>query len=312
MKKTLSLLLCAIIMISAFGGVLSAGTPALTAQAAVSGKISTKERNSFYHQSAFIGSSIGVGQKMYFDSKGKKYLGKPVMMVRGCYSFYNDKKKLKKWMITYKGKPMQAKNAVKKSKVKRVFIAMGTNDFRGNANVVYKDYVAYIKGIRKENPNVVIFIESTTSVTANKQKKYLNSKNIKKLNDMMKKYCKSQKNMYFVDVSSKMNDKKGNLKKKYASDGYCHLTPAAYKLWTSELTKYTDSLLLAEKSAKSAVQTAERTRNEWWYNRAKQLVGALESSAVKDGLVSRLSRVTPITTAAEPDEESSSEIPVSQ
>ena len=96
---------------SAFGAVTIVSTPSVYAEE--TGKITKKERNAFYHQSGFIGSSIGVGQRMYFNSQGKNYLGHPVMMVRTCYSFYNDKHNRPKWLITYKGKPMQAKKAVK-------------------------------------------------------------------------------------------------------------------------------------------------------------------------------------------------------
>ncbi len=168
---------------------------------------------------------------------------------------------------------------------------MGTNDFHGNANVVYKDYVEYIEGIRKANPKVVIFIESTTSVTSNHQGKYLNSKNIKKLNDKMKTYCSKHKDMYFVNVSSKLNDKKGHLLKKYASDNYCHLTMAAYRIWTNQLVKFTDKLMLKEAEAKAAVAAAQKSKTEKKVKEAKKLVNKLEKSTVKSSLLKKLKKI---------------------
>ena len=305
MKRGFALLLCFIIAISASTAVMTADaditsavqSTAVAKKKAAKKKISKKERNKFYSQSAFIGSSIGVGQRMYFDSKGDGYLGNPKMLVRGCYSFYNDKRKLSKWMITYKGKPMQARYAVKKCKCKRVFIAMGTNDFHGNADVVFDDYVEYLKGIRKTNPKVVIFIESTTSITSSRQGKYLNSRNVRKLNEKMKDYCNKHKDMYFVDVSSKLNDKNGHLKKKYASDNYCHLTFEAYKIWTDELTKYTDKLMLKEKAAEKAVKAAEKSRKPKAIKKAKKAVKALDSSTFKNKLRKRIKKIKPVTTA---------------
>ena len=300
MKKSVILFLSLVMLVCSCAGSITANADTESIVSASSTaekkdakkpKVTKKQRNGFYKRAAFVGSSIGVGQKSYFERQGKNYLGKPKMLVRGCYSFYNDKHKRKKWMVTYGGKPMQAKAAIKKSKCKRVFIAMGTNDFRGNADVVYKDYVEYLKGIRKANPKVVIFIESTTSVTKKRQGKYLNSKNIKKLNKKMAAYCKKQKDMYFINVSSKRNDKKGNLKKKYASDNYCHLTDGAYKIWTEEMIKFTDKLILQERAAKKAVVTAEKEKTEDAYSKAKELVDGLEKSTVKDNFNKRLKAI---------------------
>ena len=304
MKKFLSAFLAVIIAVSAFGAVVNASANneallSITRQAlegSKTKKITSKQRKAFFKKSAFIGSSIGVGQKMYFDSEGYKTVGKPTMLVRGCYSFYNDKHARSKWLIRYNGKAMPAKKAVKKCKCKRVFIAMGTNDFHGNADVVYKDYVEYIKGIRKANPKVVIFIESTTSVTASHQGKYLNSRNIKKLNNKMKQYCKDHKDMYFIDVSSKLNTKNGHLKKKYASDNYCHLTMSAYKIWTKELVKYTDKLMQKESAAKKAVKAAEKSKSEKKVQEAKKLVNKLEKSTVKSNLNKRIKKIKVKTT----------------
>lgn len=300
MKRIITITLAIILMISACmpaATVSAADTAQKTVSAAKTTKaakkevVTKKQRDGFYKRSAFVGSSIGLGQKYYFNRQGKNYLGSPKMLVKGCYSFYNDKHRVSKWMITYKGKNMQAREAIKAAKVKRVFISMGTNDFVGDANKVYKDYVDYLKGIRKMNPTVVIFIESTTSVSAARQGKYLNSRNIAKLNKLMAEYCKKNKDMYFIDVSSKLNDKNGHLKRKYASDNYVHLTDSAYKIWTNQMIKYTDKLILKERAAKKAVAKAEKSKKEADVTAATNLVNALELSTVKDELTARLKAI---------------------
>lgn len=287
-------------IMSACGAVISANaqsendiyvTGSASLKAAKKPKVTKKQRLGYYKNAAFIGSSIGLGQRTYFKGGGKKYVGSPVMLVRGCYSFYNDKHKRKDWMVTLDGTPMQARFAVKAAKVKRVFIAMGTNDFHGSAESVYKDYVEYVKGIRKTNPKVEIFIESTTSVAAARQGKYLNSKNVAALNEMMAEYCKKCRDMYFIDVSSKMNDKKGNLMRKYTSDNYVHLTNDAYELWTKEMVKFTNKLILKQRAAKKAVKKAEKSRRKDDVKAAKAKIKKLEKSTLKKSLLGRVKKI---------------------
>ncbi|MBQ9516797.1 MAG: hypothetical protein IJR60_01805 [Eubacterium sp.] len=251
-------------------------------------KISDAARNKFYGESAFIGSSIGVGQEAYFKNKGSDFLGSPLMLVTGSYSFSNDRSSGSGYKLSYNGVPMMAKDAVKASKVPRVFIAMGTNDCFGGADYVFDEYKKYIEGIKKESPNVVIFIESTTGVTAAKQGTYLNSKTITGLNKLMEEYCKKQKDMYYIDVSSKMLDGNGYLKTEYSSDNYVHLSTSAYELWTNEMIAYTDKLMIKEYNAKSAVKVAVETGAESAIEESHKLVDALDNSTVKDNLNKQL------------------------
>ena len=297
MKKVLALLLAVTFVICAFTGVSSASAKSKKAETTVTQtttkkkEISDKRRNKYYKTAAFIGNSLGLGQKYYFNRQGKNYLGGPKMLVRGCYSFYNDKHHCTKWMIQYNGKTMMAKNAIKAAGVDKVFINMGTNDFFYNGDRVFEDYKDYIKGIRKVNPDVIIFIESTVSVTSTHQGRNLNSKNIARLNELMEEYCKEHKDLYFIDVSSKLLNDKGHLKMQYASDNYCHLTDSAYKIWTQEMIKYTDKLMLREDAAKQAVRKAEKKRTKKYIRKAKKYVNKLEKSTVKSELKARLKAI---------------------
>ncbi len=296
MKRIISLILSLIIAVSvpaASQCVFAKTNNSVSASQSKSNKrkVSVKKRNKYYKNAAFIGNSVGLGQKYYFNRQGKNFLGNPTMLVRGCYSFYNDKHSCTKWMIHYKGKAMKAKNAVKACHCDKVFINMGTNDFFYNGDRVFKDYKEFIKGIRKVNPNVIIFIESTTGVTSSHQGRCLNSRNIARLNKLMKSYCKKHKNMYYIDVSSKLLNGKGHLMNKYASDNYCHLTDSAYRIWTNEMIKFTDKLMLQEEDAKKAVKKAEQSKLTQDIENAQKLVSKLEKSTVKEQLNNRIKKI---------------------
>lgn len=254
-------------------------------------KVSEKTRDRYFSDSAFVGNSVGLGLKYYFDSKGKGYLGGPVMLVQGCYSFANDKQSYSKYQIGYRGRKYKAKDAIAAAKVKRVFINMGTNDLWKPAAQTYEDYVDYIEGIRKENPKVVIFIESTTPMCNSRQQKYLNNSAINELNRRMKGYCEKHRDMYYIDISTPLKDSKGGLQGKYASDGYVHMTYAGYKVWTETVVKFVDKLILKEQEASDAVKQAAKSKTPEDYAKAKNLVKALKAGQKKDELKKKLSGI---------------------
>ena len=254
-------------------------------------KVSTKTRNKYFSDAAFVGNSVSVGLKMYFDSQGKGFLGSPTMLVQGCYSFANDAAAHSQYQISYKGKKYKAKDAVKAAKVKKVFISMGTNDLGKPASQVYQDYVQYIKGIQKKNPNVIIFIQSTTPMCTSKNRKYLNNSAINELNERMEEYCDKHKDMYYVNISKGMKDKSGGLKKQYASDGYVHMTMAGYKVWTDNLVVYVDKLILQEQEATKAVEKAAKSRNQEDYDTAHTLVKELAAGQKKEQLKKKLGKI---------------------
>lgn len=254
-------------------------------------KVSTKTRNQYFSDAAFVGNSVSVGLKMYFDSQGKGFLGSPAMLVQGCYSFANDAASYSEYQIEYKGKKCKAKDAIAEAKVNKVFISMGTNDMGYPVSQVYQNYVKYIQGIRKKNPNVIIFIQSTTPMCTSKNRKYLNNSAIDELNELMEKYCSKHRDMYYVNIIKGMKDKSGGLKKEYSSDGYVHMTMAGYKVWTNNLTAYVDKLILQEQEATKAVEKAEESQSQEDYDAASTLVRKLASGQKKAQLKERLQKI---------------------
>ncbi len=250
--------------------------------------------NEYIGESAFIGSSIGIGQRMYFNRQGKGFLGNPTMLVVGCYSFYNDTRT--SGQITYTAPDGtevtdMAKNLIKLSGVKRVFVNMGTNDIYMGAKKTSEKYKEYLKGIREENPEVVIFVESMTYATKStyaNEKKYFSDASIDEYNSIMEQYCAENKDMYYIDVTSQMKDAEGGLAAKYCSDGYVHISFEGYRVWTDKLVSYVENLINTENKAKEAVDKYLRKGTEGYYRWAAQKVDLLKDSTVKDALLAKL------------------------
>lgn len=254
--------------------------------------VTDEQRIEYYKDAAFIGNSIGVGLKSYIENNLGSKIGKPLIMVRGSYAFHNDKSSNHGYMIEYNGTEMKAKDAVKQSGKKKIFINMGTNDLFGGAEKATENYIEYVEGIKELSPDVEIFIESTTSATPGKAVK---SSNVKILNDNMQKYCEEHEDFYFIDFNQKLIDSNYNLYPKYSTDNYVHLNNSAYEIWMNEVMAFTDKMMVQEQVASEAVETAEATKLPAHIEEAKKLVDDLSTGAVKDGLTERLEALSPET-----------------
>ena len=251
--------------------------------------VTDEQRIEYYKDAAFIGNSIGVGLKAYIENNLGSKLGKPLIMVKGSYAFHNDKSSNSGYMIEYEGKEMKAKNAVKASGKKKIFINMGTNDLFNGGEVATKNYIEYVEGIKELSPDVTIFIESTTSATPGKAVK---SSNVKVLNENMKKYCDEHEDFYFIDFNKYLVDGNYDLYPKYSTDNYVHLNNTAYEIWMNEVMSFTDKMMVGEQVADNAVETAEATKLSEHIEQARALVDELPKGAVKDGYNERLDKLT--------------------
>lgn len=203
------------------------------------GKLTNFNVDDFFSKAVFIGNSTSEGLVTYFNSKGKSYLGGPKVAAKVSYTFNSDKSKLSGYMLKYNGVEYQAKALVKKLGAKYALIMMGTNDLMGtSASSVAKKYKSYIEGIQKENPGVVIFIQSTTPRRGTNQIKNLTNEKINELNKLMKKYADSKSEVYYIDISTALKDGDGNMKSSFSSDGYVHLNTKGYKTWVNTVVDY--------------------------------------------------------------------------
>ena len=221
-------------------------------------KISNAKVRKFLHKSCFIGSSVELGRANFTQANWNKSMGKPLFMARVSYSILNDRYKNHGFMIQYKGREMQARYAIKASGKKNVFLNMGINEISMPVQTVYKDYVRFIKEIRATNPKVRIFIEACTPMRSENSSR--NNKKIRSLNSKMKKYAKSQKNVFFVDVNKPLSGKDGLMKKEYCSDNYVHITKAGAKKWNQATFKYVRKYLKKRKLHQIKVTEIKKRR----------------------------------------------------
>lgn len=254
-------------------------------------KVSQKEIDKFFSKAGFVGNSVSVGLKFFFNTKPASYLGGPKLLARGSYSFRSDANRNAPYMIEYQGQTYQAKDAVKKSGTKNVFINMGTNDMLGNVESVFESYKEYVKGIQKTNPKAVIFIQSMTPMYRGSDRGSLNNANIKKLNKYLKAWAKKQKDVYYVNIGKPMSYKDGTLRSECSSDKYVHLTIAAYKIWIDTDVEFVEKLLVKQQVAKDAVATAVATKEKSDIKEAKKLVKKLDKSKLKTKLNKKLKKL---------------------
>ena len=191
----------------------------------------------FLSQSAFVGNSVGEGLTMYNNAKGKVPLGSATMLTRVSYSFYADENSMSKYIPRLDGTPMRAKDAIKQSGAQYVFICMGTNELVGNSSAenAFDKYQEYLYGIRAENPNITIFIESCTPTRPGSN---VNNAKVTAFNAYMKSYCDKFHNINYVDIATPMTDATGYLAAGLSSDGSVHLTNKAYEIWANTIRAY--------------------------------------------------------------------------
>lgn len=223
------------------------------------GQLTDIDVNDFFSKSVFIGNSTSEGLTMYFNSKGKGFLGGPLVAAKVSYTFNSDKSKLDGYMLKYKNEQLQAKELVKKAGAKRALIMMGTNDLMGaEASAVAEKYNKYIEGIQQENPGVVIYIQSTTPRRGTKNSDTLSNDKINELNNLMMEYANSHNNVFYIDISTPLKDGEGNLSQSYCSDGYVHLNIQGYGVWVNRVVDYVRAVCLeqAVDDAKASTQAA--------------------------------------------------------
>lgn len=223
---------------------------------AMNGQLTDISVNDFFSKAVFIGNSTSEGLVSYFSSRGKDYLGGPLVAAKVSYTFNSDKSKLDGYMLKYKDEQLQAKELVKKAGSKYVLIMMGTNDLMGTkASSVAGKYSKYIEGIQQSNPGVVVFIQSTTPRRGKRNLDSLSNEKINELNKLMMEYADSHDNVKFIDISTPLMDEEGNMKQTYSSDGYVHLNAQGYGVWVNRVVDYIRAIYLEKAVDEARVST---------------------------------------------------------
>lgn len=227
-------------------------------QTAESG-LTDEELASYYGDSVFIGDSIMVGFRNY-SARQKTFVHDIPFLAVGSYSAFNAMKPVNADNVhpVYKGKKCQLWNAVPLIGSKRAFILLGMNDISILGLEGARDqYKELIDKILETSPDLEIHIISVTYTLADQGIGKLNNENLAKYNVLLQEMAE-ENGWDYLDLCTPLSDGNGNLAEEYCSDGFVHLSTAAYTLWESELIAYAN----AQAKTGAENETEPETPNE--------------------------------------------------
>ena len=224
------------------------------AESADSVELTDEQLAEYYGDSVFIGDSIMLGFRNY-SAKQDTFVHDIQFLAVGSYSVNNALKPVKGDNIhpKYKGKKYQLWDVLPLLGKKRAFILLGMNDIAVLGLEGGRDkYKELIDKILETSPDLEIHIISVTYTLKDKGKKKLNNTNIDKYNVLLQEMAEDN-GWGYIDLCTPISDGEGNLAKGCCSDGFVHLTKAAYTLWEAELINYANAML-TENEAESCQQ----------------------------------------------------------
>lgn len=233
---------------------LETGTPQIEPKETQASYDGTAE-DVFFKNSVFVGDSVTMGFRNYILRQPEGFMGSPEFLVSGSYSLRMALNPVSETTIhpLYQGEQRLIWDAMSMLGVDKVFIALGLNDI-GMLSVedTYENYQKVIAAIYEANPDISIYIISTTNIYNGKEVGSLNNENVRLLNQKMKNYCARSKEEY-IDIADYLIDENGYLKEEYCSDNYVHQTSAAYDIWVQVLREFASKHLdPSEKNEKSS------------------------------------------------------------
>ncbi len=251
------------------------------------------QKDAFFKNSLFTGNSLGIGFRYYCDNKYKSFLGNVINISAKSYSFMNDLSKVTSSSLhpTYHGKKKKVKDHVKDIKPKHIILHYGMNDLNIYGVLGSADhYKSFIKNLEKVDKDAHFYIMAMTPVMQNKGR--LNYTDIKKFNKYLKKYAATKDNVTFIDVFTPLLEKgTTRLKKSYCSDGFCHLTFAAYDVWRDKLYEYAAKQIVINTKANDAYHTVKDTLSEEDYENASKLVNKMQAGRDRNKLLKKLKKL---------------------
>lgn len=198
------------------------------------------EEDSFFENSVFVGDSVMMGFRNYILKQEEGFLGNPEFLVSGSYSLRMALNPVSDKTIhpIYQGEQRLIWDSMKMMGVDKVFLFFGLNDIGMlSVDTTYENYLKVIASIYETNPDISIYILSTTNIYNGSEIGSLNNENVRLLNQKMKDYCTESKEE-FIDIADYLIDENGYLKEEYCSDNYVHQTPEAYDIWIQVLREF--------------------------------------------------------------------------
>lgn len=219
---------------------LETGTPEITPKETQAVYDGTTE-DVFFENSVFVGDSVMMGFRNYILRQGVDgFMGNPEFLVSGSYSLRMALNPISETTIhpIYQGEQRLIWDAMSMLGVDKAFLALGLNDI-GMLSVedTYENYQKVLQAIYEVNPDISIYVISTTNIFNGSEVGNLNNENVRLLNQKMKNYCAKSKEE-FIDIADYLIDENGALKEEYCSDNYVHQTSAAYDIWVQVLREF--------------------------------------------------------------------------
>lgn len=202
----------------------------------------TKE-DSFFANSVFVGDSVMMGFRNYILKQEDGFLGNPEFLVSGSYSLWNALNPVSEKTIhpVYQGEQRMIWDSMALMGVDKAFLLFGLNDIGMlSVDVTYENYLKVFDAIYEVNPEISIYVLSTTNIYSGSEVGTLNNENVRLLNQKVRNHCENSKEE-FIDITDYLIDENGYLKEEYCSDQYVHQTPAAYNIWVQVLREFASS-----------------------------------------------------------------------
>lgn len=113
---------------------------------------------------------------------------------------------------------------------KMVVLFAGTNDLANGkkAETVFEDFKAFVEKVRIGAPRLKVAYISVSPAPS----RWNLIEEIKKTNRLIEEYTKSDKNLIYVDVFSKMLDAQGNPRPELFVEDRLHMNADGYAIWT--------------------------------------------------------------------------------
>ncbi len=198
---------------------------------------------SWFDDTAIVGDSVTVMLQYYCDSDTENPpLGKAMFYCSASLGYGNAQ-----WDLydenavhpLYKGENHLVEDVIPVTGAKKVIITLGMNDLSNGVDYAFEQAQALFEKIKKNGPDAIIYIESTTPMLNSFQREVLNNENIRLFNSKLKEYADSMGDDYrFLDFYSVIADENGDLPLEYCSDADymgIHFTVEACEKWVDFL-----------------------------------------------------------------------------
>lgn len=138
----------------------------------------------------------------------------------------------------YKGKTVLAENCAVETGANKVFLMLGMNDIGiYGTDGAMSDCEKLVNKIKKNSPNVTIYIQSVTPMMTTHEQDILNNTLIQELNGKLEEFCKKN-NYKYLDIYHAVCDDTGALPLENCGDPEgqgIHFTADACKAWVQYL-----------------------------------------------------------------------------